>query len=261
MGPLGARQQWKEFFLSPNWGQKCLGWVIFGWKPWKSSKSWPILDIQVALTDFHWDEAKKTFGKKIQKWPTQKTWVFQNRQFSFFFFVKISWIGPWVGRIDWWEGHWSDSTYMFERLSDISSKTGKKCILCVFRLFLRLPRTASRPYRLSYINTLCINQSYLPKDQSMKFSQTIFENWRFWKTQFFWVGHFGILFSKKKLLNPHENQSNLLGYEGWVEILMITLVSSQKSPNLNISAPSVYVDCVIQKNYYNHIQTFFFLGK
>ena len=39
------------------------------------------------------------------------------------------------------------------------AKTGKKCIFCVFRLFLRLRRTASRLYRLSYINVLCTNQS------------------------------------------------------------------------------------------------------
>ena len=39
--------------------------------------------------------------------------------------MKISWIGPWVSRIDWCEGHWCGSTYMAVRLSDISSKTGK----------------------------------------------------------------------------------------------------------------------------------------
>ena len=59
----------------------------------------------------------------------------------------------------------------------------------------------------------------------MKFSQNFFENWRFWKTQFFWVGPFGILSSKHFfLLHPHGNQSKLLGYQGWVEIFMITLV-------------------------------------
>ena len=38
---------------------------------------------------------------------------------------------------------------MVVRLSDISSKTGKKCIFCVFRLFLSLCPTASQPYRLA----------------------------------------------------------------------------------------------------------------
>ena len=49
---------------------------------------------------------------------------------------------------------------MAVRLSDISSKTGKKCIFCVFRSFLSLCRTASLPYRLSHISPL--HQSILP---------------------------------------------------------------------------------------------------
>ena len=34
-------------------GQKCLGWVIFGWKPRLSSKFRPILDSHEPLTYFH----------------------------------------------------------------------------------------------------------------------------------------------------------------------------------------------------------------
>ena len=49
----------------------------------------------------------KSFQKQIPKWPTQKKWVFQNRQLSNFF-VKISWIDHWVVRIDWCEG-WATS--------------------------------------------------------------------------------------------------------------------------------------------------------
>ena len=79
------------------------------------------------------------------------------------FFKEISWIGPWVGRIDWCEGHWCGSTVMALRLSDISSKTGKKCIFHVFRLFLSLCLTASRLYRLSQINALQINHSNMAK--------------------------------------------------------------------------------------------------
>ena len=84
---------------------------------------------------------------------------------------------------------------MVVRLSTISSKTGKKCLFWVFRPFLSLCRTASWPYRLSHINALHINQFYWPKNQSMKFSQKNIENWRSWKTQFFWVGDF-FFFSK-----------------------------------------------------------------
>ena len=45
-------------------------------------------------------------------------------------------------------------------LSDIRSETAKKCLFCVFRPFLSLCRTASRPYGLSQINALRIIQSH-----------------------------------------------------------------------------------------------------
>ena len=75
----------------------------------------------------------------------------------------------------------------------------------------------------------------------MKFSQKNIENWRFWKTHFFWVGHFEFCFSKKKkfLLYFHENQSKVLKYQAEVKIFMITMVSIQKSLPPNISAGSV----------------------
>ena len=104
--------------------------------------------------------------------------------------MKISWIGAWVSRIDWCKGDWCGLTHMVVRLSDIRSKPGKKRFFCVFRLFLSLCRTASRPYRLSHIIVLRINQFYKPKDQSMKFSWKYMENWWSWKMSFFWVGHF-----------------------------------------------------------------------
>ena len=68
------------------------------------------------------------------------------------------------------------------------------------------------------------------------------ENWRFWKSQFFWAGHFGIFFQIFFfLLSYHKNQSKYLGKQGLVKILMIILVSSQKSSRANISVPSVFV--------------------
>ena len=33
--------------------------------------------------------------------------------------MKISWIGPWVGRINWCEGHWCGLTYLVVRVSNI----------------------------------------------------------------------------------------------------------------------------------------------
>ena len=102
---------------------------------------------------------KHFFLKKKFKWPTQKNVIFQNRQFSKFL-MKISWIDPWVSRIEWCKGHWSGSTYMAVRLADISSKTVQKCIFGVFWPFLSLCWTASWPHRLSHLNALCIIQSY-----------------------------------------------------------------------------------------------------
>jgi hypothetical protein len=77
---------------------------------------WPIHGSQEPLTDFHGNEAKVFFSNFLFKTANS-----QN------FFTKISGIGPWVGRIDSCEGHWCGSTYMVMRLSDISSKTVKKC--------------------------------------------------------------------------------------------------------------------------------------
>ena len=71
---------------------------------------------------------------KNSKWPPQKKLIFQLRQFSIFF-MKFPWIGSWVSRINWCEGHWCSSTYMVVRLSDIRSKTGKTCIFCVLGCF------------------------------------------------------------------------------------------------------------------------------
>ena len=63
-----------------------------------------------------------------------------------------------------------------------------------FCLFLSLCQTASQSQKLRQTNALCINQFYKPKDQSVKFSRKFFENGRFWKSQFFWVGHFDLIF-------------------------------------------------------------------
>ena len=84
----------------------------------------------------------------FSKWPFFKI---ANSQKNF---VKISQIGPWVSRIDWCEGHWCSSNYMVVSLSDIRAKTGKKCIFCLFGLFLPLYQTASR-----LLCRRCINRS------------------------------------------------------------------------------------------------------
>ena len=106
-------------------------------------------------------------------------------------------------------------------------------------MFLSLCWIASRPYRLSRINALHINQSYEPKDQSLKFSQIFLRIDDFGELSFFELSILEFFFQKKYfLLHPHKNQSKVLGCQGWDKIV-ITLISSQKSPTPNISAPSV----------------------
>ena len=91
--------------------------MICDWFSWGSSKR-----------NFFF-EKKKSKMAVFQKWPFFKIANSQN------FFVKISQIRPWVSRIAWCEGHWSSSTYMVMRLSDISSKTAKKHKKSIFSLF------------------------------------------------------------------------------------------------------------------------------
>jgi hypothetical protein len=106
------------------------------------------------------------FFKKVQNSRLKKTEIFKIANFQKIF-AKILEIGPWISRIDWCKGNWCPSTYVVMTLFDISSKTGKTCIFGVFRLRSykishppQLCHTASRPYRLSQVNALGINQFY-----------------------------------------------------------------------------------------------------
>ena len=65
----------------------------------------------------------------------------------------------------------------------------------------------------------------------MKFSQKFLRIGDFEKLSFFESAILDFFFQKKQqlfLLHLHENQPKLLGYQGWVEILMITLVYSKR---------------------------------
>ena len=90
---------------------------------------------------------------------TTNTWkLFDHRFLLQNIFVKISWIGPWVSRTEWCEGHWC-GIYGREAVQN-KLKKGLKTQKMPFCLFLSLCRTASWPYRLSHINGLPINQFY-----------------------------------------------------------------------------------------------------
>ena len=118
----------------------CLLWVVQATLPFKMFGMGQkvlsyLLTIKLWLI-FMGKKQKKIFfwKKKIQNGRLKKSAFFKIAN-SQNFFVKISWIGSWVSRIDWCEGHWFISTYMAVRLSDIRAKTGKNFNICVFRLF------------------------------------------------------------------------------------------------------------------------------
>ena len=129
---------------------KCLAWVNKCCHVWLDQNFDPsLLTNKLWLIFMGKKQKKNSFfeQKKIQNGRLKKSAFFKIAN-SQIFFVKISGIRPWVSRIDWCKGHWCSSTYLALSLSDISSKTGKKCIFCVFRPFLTLCWTTSQPYRL-----------------------------------------------------------------------------------------------------------------
>ena len=117
---------------------------------------------------------KLIFLKKANpKWPTQKKLVFQFCQFSTCFFFKNFMDWSLVSRIDWCKGHWCESTYMVVRLSNVSSKTGKKCIFWIcFSIFF----FASSPWKSVkvswlWVEVLMITLVSSPKQQLRKHMQ------------------------------------------------------------------------------------------
>ena len=69
--------------------------------------------------------------------------------------------------------------------------------------------------------------------KNWEYQQFLWKNighWWFWTTQSFWVGHFGFFFPRKYLFLLHWKSENIyrIATNGWVEILMIILVSSPK---------------------------------
>ena len=79
---------------------------------------------RMNLLCFSYRKPPKIFlNNPITKNQETKQKSFQGFVNSQYFFMKISWIGPWVSRIDWCEEHLSGSTYIVLRLSNKSSKT------------------------------------------------------------------------------------------------------------------------------------------
>ena len=94
---------WGEWFLAVN------NHNLKNWVPYILTHNLWLIFMGMKKKNFFW--------KKKLKWPTQKKMSFSTS-------AKFLWIGPWVSRIDWCEGHQCDSTYMAVGLSDVSSKKG-----------------------------------------------------------------------------------------------------------------------------------------
>ena len=97
------------------------------------------------------------FWKKKFKMAHSKKTSFSSSANSQYFFMKISWIGPWVGRIERRALVWLN---LYGREAVWHKLKNRQKTLIFFCQFLSLCQTASRPYRLSHINALRINQSY-----------------------------------------------------------------------------------------------------
>ena len=65
-----------------HWGGRNVsGWVIFGWKPGKSSKFRPIHPRNFDWSSWEWSE-KKNQNQNFFKKAESKNWDFQNCQYS-----------------------------------------------------------------------------------------------------------------------------------------------------------------------------------
>ena len=138
------------------------------------------------------------------------------------FFVKISGIDSWLSRINWCEG-----LNLFGRQAVRHNHKN-----CIFTSFLRIRQTAWRPYKLSLVAALCINLSYQHKDQSLNFSGKNVENWRSWKSQFFWVGHFESFFQKNNIFLgfiPIQISRNLWDTKAGTKMLWLVPWFSEKT--------------------------------
>ena len=119
---------------------------------------------------------------------------------------------------------------MIVRLSNIKSKTAKKCLFGVFRPFLSLCRTASWPCPL--------HQSIpLTQEPIHEILVEIAQLLAMLKNSVFLSRPFWIFF----LLHPHENKSQIMCENGWDSIFNIMMVYSQKWVREWYNCMSIYL--------------------
>ena len=154
-------------------------------------------------------QKKKTFfGKKFKMADSKKTEFF-NFVKSWANSAKISWIRPWVSRIEWCEGHWFCSTHLAVRLADLSSKMAKKGQKSIFWAYVWQPHdhidlATSMPFA-SFNPTK-------PRTNLRNFCEKFLRIGDFKKGAFFESAILNFFFEKKKknLLHSHENQPKFI---------------------------------------------------
>ena len=114
---------------------------------------------------------------------------------------------------------------------------GRGIIMGVTRLLLLGPFYTIQTKRAQTFWQECMPVASINHTNPYFFTKNI-ENCWFWKNQFFWVCRFWIFFQKIFFFCFIPMYISQRYHQGWVKILMITLFSSQKLPNPNISVPS-----------------------
>jgi hypothetical protein len=172
--------------------------VLSGWKQLETRiiiKFRPILATQETLTNFHGDEEKIYIFWYFffHNGRLKETEIFKtaNSQKNF---VKIVWTGSWVSRIDWCKGHLYGGETVWHKL-----KNSLKNVLGCFWAYVAQPHNHigwATSKSFASIN------STNPRTNPSNFYQ---KNWRFSKSQFFWVGHFEKKIKKEVFTTSHEN--------------------------------------------------------
>ena len=96
----------------------------------------------------------------------------------------------------------------------------------------------------------------------MKFLRKNIENWRNWKTQFFWVGHFGFVFSKKNLFCfiPMKISQSVLSSKDGSKFWWLSWFPAQNNSCINI-CNTVYISFLFGHSTNLHNRLKFFLRR
>ena len=117
--------------------------------------------------------------------------------------------------------------------------------MSIFSPFLSLRQTAWQPYRLSHIAAFCINLSFSPKDQFLKFSRKNIENWQSWKMRFFFgfwlLGFPNNFFTNENQLGFHMRYQLILHYGSFIQNLGKDFIRTNMHTTVSIGSFTIRV--------------------